>query len=235
MNRETPANLTSVVCSDPVLDRTFEWLWRQRQRWPDAADVWSFRRDWPAEQARLRTALRDGRYRIGLQQRVTRSTGEQVDLWSARDALVRKALALVLGQHLPVSSRCMYVKGHGGAKAAVRQAARQLPAARFVLKTDVASYYASIDHVKLMDRFAHVVSDRQVRILVGQMRGRVVEQGGISFGHRRGSPLDCPLSPLLSAFFLGELDARLEAAARSISFVVADHADIVFADLVRIA
>ena len=96
---------------------------------------------------------------MGLQERVARESGAEIDLWSARDALVLKALALVLGERLPVSRRCVHVKGHGGAKAAVRQVLRRLPEARFVLKTDVASYYASIDHVKLLDRLAAVIRE----------------------------------------------------------------------------
>jgi hypothetical protein len=46
-----------------------------------------------------------------------------------------------------------------------------------VLKTDVASYYASIDPVKLLDRLARVVADRDVLNLVAQMIYRVSERG----------------------------------------------------------
>jgi len=48
-----------------------------------------------------------------------------------------------------------------------------------VLKTDVASYYASIDHVKLLDRLSAVIPDRDVLNLVGQMLCRVSEGGGL--------------------------------------------------------
>ena len=203
--------LTDDLASDAVLDRAYVWLCRQRRRWPDAADVWSFRRDWPAEKARLRSELQTGRFRFGLQERVRRQNGEEIDLWSARDALVLKALALVLSEQLPVSRRCVHVKGHGGAKAAIQQVMRRLPSSRFVLKTDVSSYYASIDHVKLLDQLAAVIPDRDILNLVGQMCGRVAERGGLYFEFRRGIPLGCPLSPLLGAFFLAELDDRLEA------------------------
>jgi RNA-directed DNA polymerase len=84
---------TDRLCSDAVLERAYGWLCEQRRRWPDAADVWSFRRDWAVEKSRLRAELRSGRFRFGLQQRVTRANGEEIDLWSARDALVLKALA----------------------------------------------------------------------------------------------------------------------------------------------
>ena len=163
------------------------------------------------EKTRLQADLHGGRFRLGLQERVTRENGEEIDLWSARDALVLKALALVLGQHLPISRQCVHVKGHGGAKAAIRQIIERLPEAQFALKTDVASYYVSIDHVKLLDRLAAVIPDRDVLNLVGQMCGRVAERGGLFFEFRRGIPLGCPLSPLLGAFFLGELHERLEA------------------------
>jgi hypothetical protein len=202
--------LTDRLCSDAVLDCAYRWLCKQRRRWPDAADVWSFRRDWAKEKVRLQAELRSGCFRFGLQQRVTRGNGEAIDLWSARDALVLKALALVLGEELPVSRRCVHVKGHGGAKAAVRQVMQRLPTARFVLKTDVASYYASIDHLKLLDRLAAVIPDRDVLNLVGQMCGRVAERGGLYFEFQRGIPLGCPLSPLIGAFFLKDLDDHLE-------------------------
>ena len=47
--------------------------------------------------------------------------GEEIDLWSARDTLVLKALATDLARHLSVSRSCTHVEDHGGAKAAVRQ------------------------------------------------------------------------------------------------------------------
>ncbi len=67
-----------------------------------------------------------GRFRFGLLTRITLKDGEEIDLWSARDVLVRNALAIVLAKHLPVSPRCTHVKGRGGAKAAVRQLMRHL-------------------------------------------------------------------------------------------------------------
>lgn len=50
--------LTARFTSDETLERAFAWLCRQRRRWPDAADVWSLRRDWAVEKARLQPELR---------------------------------------------------------------------------------------------------------------------------------------------------------------------------------
>ncbi len=155
------------LTSDEVLDTAYDWLCRRRRAYPADADVWSFRQGWAREKDRLKAALAAGRFRFGLLTRITLKDGEEIDLWSARDALVLKALAIVLAKHLPVSPRCTHVKGHGGAKAAVRQMMRHLPANRFVLRTDVKSYYASIDHFLLLDQLAEYVKDRRVLNLSG--------------------------------------------------------------------
>ncbi len=153
-----------------------------------------------------------GRFRFGLLTRITFKDGEEIDLWSARDALVLKALAIVLAKHLPVSPRCTHVKGHGGAKAAVRQVMRHLPANRFVLRTDVKAYYASIDHFLLLDHLAEHIRDKRVLNLLGQYLRRTAERGGVFWDYERGISLGCPLSPLMGAFFLKRLDAGMEAS-----------------------
>ncbi len=127
------------LASDDVLDTAYAWLCKRRRDWPPDADVWSFRHRWRQDKAMIRAALLDGSFRFGLLARVTLIDGEDIDLWSARDALVLKALALVLAEHLPISPLCTHVKGHGGAKAAVRQVWAGLVENRFVLRTDVKS------------------------------------------------------------------------------------------------
>ena len=113
--------LLADLASDATLDAAFIWLCKRRRDYPDDADVWDFRRHWPAEKARLRSDLSTGDFRFGLLDRITKVDGDEIDLWSARDALVLKGLATVLTRHLPVSRSCTHVKGHGGAKAVVRQ------------------------------------------------------------------------------------------------------------------
>jgi len=105
------AGLTAALASDAVLDGAFAWVCRRRRDWPADADIWSFRRDWRDERQCLKAALLSGRFRFGLLQRVTKADGSEADLWSARDALVLKALTLVLMWVLPVSPRCTHIKG----------------------------------------------------------------------------------------------------------------------------
>ena len=141
--------------------------------------------------------------------RVTNARGEECDLWAARDALVLKALALVLSDRLPASPSCYHLAGHGGAKGAVRTVWEHLPRHRFVLKTDVQGFYASIEHQRLLDRLAVCISDRRVLNLCGQYLRRTTERGGHYWEARCGIALGCPLSPVIGALFLAELDATL--------------------------
>jgi hypothetical protein len=110
------AVLTSIA-SDSVLDAAFTWLCKRRRDYPDHADVWEFRRNWPQEKDRIRTELPSGRYRFGLLTRITLANGDEIDLWSARDALVLKALAITLSKYLPVSLCCTHVRGRCRARA----------------------------------------------------------------------------------------------------------------------
>ena len=209
--RTAEPGLTCALASDEVLDAAFAWVCQRRRDWSANADIWSFRRDWPDEKRRLKDALLAGQFRFGLLARVTEADGSEADLWSARDALVLKALTMVLAPVLPVSPRCTHIKGNGGAKAAVRQVSAALAANRFVLRTDVKSYYASIDHMLLVDRLAGVVPDRNILNLVWQYLRRTAERGGCFWDYERGISLGCPLSPLIGAFFLDELDRRMAA------------------------
>ena len=195
------------LASDEVLDSAFEWLCRRRLNYSPNSDVWAFRRDWQAEKQRVKNELLSGDYRFSLLTRITLKDGEDTDLWSARDALVLKALAIVLGQHLPVSRSCTHIKGHGGAKYAVREVRDHLAANRFVLRTDVKSYYASIDHLRLLDQLAVRIKDRRVLNLIGQYLRRTSERGGSFWVYEKGISLGCPLSPLIGGFFLNALDA----------------------------
>ncbi len=92
----------------------------------------------------------------------------------------------MLAKHLPVSPHCTHVKGHGGAKAAVRQVMAKVADNRFVLKTDVKSYYASIDHHLLLDRLAAHIRDKAVLNLIGQYMRRSTSEPAARGVDQRG-------------------------------------------------
>ena len=208
--RGSETRILDQLASDEVLNSAYGWLCGRREGYHHNADVWSLRFGWHEEREEIRRDLLSGRYRFGLLKRITLRGGEEIDLWSARDALVLKALSLVLAEHLPISKRCTHLKGHGGAKAAVREVREQLSKNRFVLRTDVKSYYASIDHFLLHEKLREHIKDRRILDLLWQYMRRTSERGGEFSEFDRGISLGCPLSPIMGAFFLRELDEELE-------------------------
>jgi RNA-directed DNA polymerase len=166
------------LASDDVLEAAYEWLCRRRRDYSPNADVWAFRCRWAQEKNRIKNELWSGGYRFSLLTRVTLQNDDEIDLWSSRDALVLKALAIVLAEHLPCSRRCTHLKGNGGGKYAVREVRDHLSDSSFVLRTDVKSYYASIDHFVLLDLLAAHIKDRRVLNLLSQyLRSEAVHSG----------------------------------------------------------
>lgn len=111
----------------------------------------------------------------------------------------------------PLLSRaCYHVKGHGGLKGAVQEVLRNYPHYRFFCKTDVESYYDSIDHLTLILKLYNPIRDRTIIGYVWQFLNRCVEWGGHYEDVRRGIPRGASLSPLSGAFYLLDLDRRME-------------------------
>src|SRR5271154_862137 len=185
-------SILAQLASDDVLDGAYAWLCRRRRDYSANSDIWNLRRCWQREKERVKDELLLGNHRFSLLSRITLKTGEETDLWSARDALVLKALAIVLAKHLPLSRRCAHLKGNGGAKYAVREVRDHLPNNHFVLRTDVKSYYASIDHLLLLDQLAVHIKDKPVLNLLGQYLRRTSERGGVFRDYERGISLGCP-------------------------------------------
>lgn len=94
---------TEALATDELLNEAFAWLCKRRKNWPPQADVWRFRRNWPAEKERLQQDLLAATYEIGVLDRVTvlkDGKPDAADLWSARDAVVMKALSRLAPDHM---------------------------------------------------------------------------------------------------------------------------------------
>jgi len=78
-------------------------------------------------------------------------------MWSAQDSLVLKAMSMVLTDYLSpkLSASCFHLAGHGGAKGCVNAVSKKVEQYRFVCRSDVNSYYATIDHGMLETHVTH--------------------------------------------------------------------------------
>ena len=157
-------------------------------------------------------SFRSGKHQFDAQTKIILSCGETIALWSSKDALIIKVLTGILQKKLkPVLAKtCYHLKGHGGLKGAVRDVMKELPKFKFFCKTDVHSYYDSIDHYTMLMRLHDYVEDRTIIGYVWQFLNRCVEWGGLYQDIKKGIPRGSSLSPLLGAFYLMELDRKME-------------------------
>ena len=116
---------------------------------------------------------------------------------------------MVLRDAFRISDRCTHLKGNGGSKHAVRQLQTALPEYRFVFRTDVKSFYASIDHLTVYEQLCERITDKGIRRLLWQYLRRTVEHGGLFRDVEKGISLGCPLSPLIGAICLMPVDELL--------------------------
>ena len=207
--RSTMPIMMKEIASDAVIDQAYEWLCKQRRRYAHNNDVWDVRLRWDELKPQLQADLLAGEYRFSPVQRY-QSRGESLEVGSAMDALVLKAMQIVLSDRLDLPKSCTHLKGHGGAKAAVRHVVENLKDRPFVFRSDVKQYYASIDHEILMDQLRDKIQDKIVLNLIWQYLGHTAYQDGIYRQIKRGICLGCALSPIMGAVYLESLDRRME-------------------------
>ena len=198
------------IASDKVIDAAFLWVCEKRAHHHFNSDVWQLQRWWSEKKLLLQQQLRSGCYQFR-ELRLFWGEDRFIEYWSSLDALVLKAMSIVLTEHLKphLSERCFHLAGSGGMKAAVREVSSNLAQHEFVFRTDVKGYYASINHHILMEIVGRYVQDEAVLALLWGYLRRYVSDGGNFSDITQGISLGCPLSPLMGALFLKPLDDRM--------------------------
>jgi hypothetical protein len=191
-------------------DTAYSWLCKRRCNYPPNSDIWHLRFNWAREKSRLIRDLEKGRYQFDPLQSITKQDGQTIHLWSSHDALVLKLITLHLSTLLPISKRCTHVKSHGGLKATVNQVNLQRDHYKYVIRTDVKAYYASINHHLAINQLSIYIKNKALLNMLWQYMNRTVERGGLFKDITKGISRGCPLSPLIGAFFLNELDEGFE-------------------------
>ena len=160
--------------ADDILETAYAWLCRRREDYSCHADIWQLRSNWATEKIKLLDALQQEDYQFDAVQ-LYHLPDKTIGIWSAKDALVLKMLAIYLRKQLDpiLSPRIFHLAGldgpKRGTKAAVAEVYKALPKHQFVFRTDVKSYYASIQHQVLFQLEFHLatslrVLDRRVHV-----------------------------------------------------------------------
>jgi len=202
-------SLLTIIASNNIIDQAYAWLCHRRRNRQANDDVWHLRFHWPQVKQEIKSALLNGTYRFSPCRAVSTSAGS-VGVWCAQDALVLKAISLVLTEQLSpkLSPHCYHLTGKG-LKACIREVKKDASAHHYVCRSDVNSYYATINHEVLVTQLRDLIPDAALLELIEQLLARLDDVGGnlytVSTGINKGSPL----SPLLGAIYLLQMDKVL--------------------------
>jgi RNA-directed DNA polymerase len=109
----------------------------------------------------------------------------------------------VLNDYLaPKLGKVYHLKGHGGIYGAIRHVKNSLAINKFVFKTDIKSYYQSINHTMLIKELDKLIPDKQVVNLIENLVRRTNVFGEVYWDCKKGIMQGSSLSPLLGAVAL---------------------------------
>ena len=165
----------------------------------------------------LRQSLLDGSYQpqpvLGVEIPKPNGGVRQLGIPTVLDRVVQQAITSVLSDiyESKFSDSSYGFRPNRSAHHALAAASRYIREGRgYVVDIDLAKYFDTVNHDRLMHRLSKDIADQRVLKLIrsylqaGIMRGGLVEQ------RQRGTPQGGPLSPLLSNIVLDELDKELE-------------------------
>ena len=208
--------LIDKIVSSGNLQKAWKWLARRRKDSHHNNDYWHLCHHRQVLESKIIGQVRDGSY---LFSPCKQHNGCSV--WSAEDALVIKAMALVLTEYLcpRLSKNCYHLAGNGGAKGCVRAVKQEVDQYRFVCRSDVNSYYATVDH-SILQRQLRALIPREITLtLLKRMLDRLDDVNGELHKVITGISKGNPISPLLAAHCSPWMKRSVSIAKSMISFM----------------
>jgi RNA-directed DNA polymerase len=132
---------------------------------------------------------------------------------TVQDRLIQQAMQQVLSrEYEPSFSEHSYgFRCNRSAHDAVEAAQKHINAGnKWVVDIDMAKFFDTVNHDRLMARMKQQISDKRVLRLVNAYLKAGVMVNGVVMETEEGTPQGGPLSPLLSNIVLDELDRELE-------------------------
>ncbi|MGR5150168.1 group II intron reverse transcriptase/maturase, partial [Photobacterium alginatilyticum] len=165
----------------------------------------------------LRQSLLDGSYQpqpvLGVEIPKPNGGARLLGIPTVLDRVVQQAITSVLSDiYDPMFSNSSYgFRPNRSAHQALAAASHYIREGRgYVVDIDLAKYFDTVNHDRLMHRLSEDITDKRVLKLVRSYLQAGIMRNGLAEQRQRGTPQGGPLSPLLSNIVLDELDKELE-------------------------
>lgn len=188
------------------LESVYAWCCTLRQNYSHNNDIWDLRRHWDTIKHTFLTQMNAGTYVFNALD-VYVHEDVSIYLWSSLDMMALKLISNALSSTISIPKTCYHTKGNGGLKKAATCTSTKLPNYTYVFRSDVKSFYESIDFGVLMGIVERYIKDPVLLTLLRRALMRAENSGGnFTFYDTHGLPMGSPLSPLLGAIMLMPLD-----------------------------
>ena len=173
--------------------------------------LWPLAHTWSNEQHKLLKAYHQGTYQLSPQTTYA-IKDELISQFDAKDSVLFRAIATQIKEQLSAkfANTIMHLKGHGSIKGVLRHISALLPQFNYFYKTDVTSFYQSINAQVCMAKAAVFIKDKRILNILAQLFDRIEWCSGEYLTHNKGIPKGCPLSPLIGALYLNDLAKRFK-------------------------
>jgi len=90
---------TKTMFNEEIIENAFKHVCKNRINYSHNNDIWDLRLNWNKEKQQLYEQLNSGTYRFEPVRKITTESGT-LEIWSSRDAVVLKALEIILSDRL---------------------------------------------------------------------------------------------------------------------------------------
>ena len=203
------------IANDHIMEMAFSHIYKNRSKRHHNDDIWHVAFYWDVIKPSIIERLKNGCYQLSPMCHYQIEGAGQVGVWCAEDAIVLKAIAMVLQEPIKGSfdlQDVSHIKGNGGLKGAVTKALENSKNGNpFVYKTDVKDFYQTIDHQILLDQLKRITDDLKLLKVLQNYCERVdIVNGEYLLVKDSGIPKGCSLSPLMAAIYLHRIDQAAE-------------------------
>jgi len=212
-------NLISTIAATQNLNEAFNAVYNNRKKYHHNNDIWHLSSNWLSHRKQIQNDMLNGTYHL-----------EPVSIkhikgnWCAKDTVVLRAILNVLNRSLKQTdlfNNVYHLIGNGGVKKATTDAKTAIDSKsyRHLIKSDVASFYASTNHSVLLKECKKYIKDKKILQIIKQYANRLEDYNGEYIHITQGISKGCPLSPLMGAIMLKSLDNKMPENVKYIRFM----------------